>query len=325
MHSKNIFKFFMILILSSSFPVAADSYAGRWQDIGISLSGLAKMQTPRNNATMSFVGVVDSKNSGETRVVIINLDEHYRASRINASWPGEQPRDIESVAAIPNGNTGTNQQFVAADSDGNFWRFTINSNGDVDNVLEGQKTLAQEGSTSSAEEIESVGFFINQNSQKIKWVWAGRGSRDHSAYLFSADFHSSSNSIDYSDTHDFQIQETNFSWLRPTWSSDGDSRLISDLKVADDGAIYTSSAFDGGNNGPFSSVLYNLGVFEKSSEIDFSQTPFQPRTPTFAKGVGKKVEALEFLNGINADDGFLLGSDDENLGGFVLVWTSSHN
>ena len=179
------------------------------------------------------------------------------------AWQGGYPSDlsdVESVAAIPNGKTGDQQQFVAATSDGHFWRFTVSNSStpQVVNVVEGDDRLEREGSNSSAQEIESVGFFINSNSGNIKLVWAGRGSRDHSAYLFAADLENDSNSIGYNDDNDFQIQETHFDWPRPDWSDDGDTRLISDLKVATspNGAVYVSSAFDGGNDGPFGSVLY---------------------------------------------------------------------
>ncbi|EGG93222.1 hypothetical protein IMCC1989_1549 [gamma proteobacterium IMCC1989] len=40
--------------------------------------------------------------------------------------------------------------------------------------------------------------------------------------------------------------------------------------------------------------------------------------PLFIKGIGKKVEALELLTG-QPSDGFILGTDDENLGGYIMV------
>lgn len=325
MFQKNISLIFIFAMTLCSPGASADSFEGRWQDIGVSLSGLAKMEPARNNATMSFVGIVDSKSSGEPRVVIVNLDNEYRASVTAINWPESDPDDLESIAAIPNGKTWTEQQFVAVNSSGEFWRFTIDQNDQLANILEGERPLTQEGSTNKAKEIESVAFFINQNSGLIKWVWAGRGSRDHPAYLFSADLTNNSSSISYSDTHHFKIQETAFSWLRPKWSEDDNSRLISDLKVADNGKIYFSSAFDGGDNGPFSGVLYNLGTFEKSSKIDPSSSPLAPLTPTFSKGIGKKVEALELINSANPSDGFILGSDDEDLGGSVLVLIPSEH
>lgn len=322
---------YISIFLGIAFPLhsIADSAAGRWQDIGYSVSGLAKMNPARDGAAYSFLGVVDNKNDGEPRTILINLDSHFNVINLTNGkvpvipWAEDYPShlsDLESVAAVPNNQTGDQQQFVVATSSGYFWRFTVNNSKQVVNVVQGDDRLDQEGSNSTAKEIESVGFFINSNSGNIKLVWAGRGSRDHSAYLFAADFENNTSQVGYNDHNSFQIQETNFNWPRPTWSDDGDSRLISDLKVAShpNGAIYVSSAFDGGNNGPFGATLYNPGTFQSASNVTFNSNPYPPLMPLFIKGNGKKVEALELLTG-KPSDGFILGTDDENLGGYIMV------
>jgi hypothetical protein len=306
----------------------ADSALGHWKDIGYSVSGLAKMNPPRGGAAYSFLGVIDSKGSSDPRTVLINLDSQFNIINLNNDkvpvipWANGFPskvKDLESVAAIPNGHTGDQQQFVAAISDGHFWRFTVNNSNQVVNVVEGDDRLKQAGSTSSAQEIESLAFFINSSSGNIKLVWSGRGSRDHSAYLFAADLENSSSHIGYNDENDFQIQETHFNWPRPVWSDDGDTRLISDVKIATNpnGAIYVSSAFDGGNDGPFGATLYNIGTFTSASELDQNPSPYPPRTALFIGNKGKKVEAIEMLTG-NPDDGFILVPMTKTL--VALLW-----
>ncbi len=314
----------VLLYLIAWLPTAqAQSAAGQWVDIGYSLSGLAKMVPARNGAAYSFIGVIDNKHDDEPRVLMIHLNSDYslRSPVVVVPWPTPYPSDLtdlESVAAIPNGQTGSNQQFVTANSDGNFWRFTVNDNEQVTNVLQSSKDLYREGSTSSAKEIESLGFFTHNGSIKI--AWAGRGSRDHSARLFSADFTSTSSTLSFSNHDDRKIQETHFNWPRPVWGDDDNTRLISDLAIATNpnGAVYVSSAFDGGDNGPFASTLYNIGTFESVDDYDDNDSPYPPQAALFVRGSGKKVEAVEMLTG-DPSGGFILGTDDEKLGGYIIV------
>ncbi len=294
---------------------------GTWQKIDYSLSGLAKMNPARSGFIYIFLGIIDNKHDNEIRTVRVDLDSNYKASVTVLPWKNSYPsglNDLESVAAIPNGKTGTQQQFVASNSSGKFWRFTVNSSNQIDNVIAGSPDLAQKGLTSSAEEIESVAFFINSNSGKIKLVWAGRGSRDHSAYLFAAYLTNGSNSISYDDDNNFKLDESHFNWPRPTWGGDGDTRLISDVKVSNDNKIFVSSAFDGGDYGPFAGVLYNPGTFQSASSITFGLSPYAPKTALFIGDKGKKVEALELLTG-DADDGFIVGTDNEKEQDYIMV------
>lgn len=307
----------------------ADSALGRWQSIGYSVSGLAKVIPSRDGAAYSFLGVIDNKHDDEPRTVLINLDGEFNIINLDngrvpiVTWPGGYPSemdDLESIAAIPNGYAAADQQFVATTSDGYFWRFTLNANEQIVNVVQGSERLSQAGSTGSAEEIESIAFFTDNNSS-IKLVWSGRGSRDHSARMFVADLTSTSSSISYSNDNEFQIQETHFNWPRPVWSGDDDTRLISDLKVGTrpvNGAIYVSSAFDGGDTGPFAATLYNPGTLLSRTSLNQKPSPYKPYSALFIGNNGKKVEALELLTGDPAD-GFILGTDDEDLGGFIMI------
>jgi hypothetical protein len=297
---------------------------GKWQNLNLSLSGLAKMNTPLNNAQFSFVGVVDNKSGSspsKPRVAIINLDANYGATvAYTPQWPGEDPDDLESVAAVPNGATGANQQFVATNSSGEFWRFTITNNGEMANVVKSTKDLHREGDNGDAKQIESIAFYVT--GTEIKLVWAGRGSRDHSARLFIADYIDGS-TPSYENHSDKKIQEGRFSWGRPVWSNDSQSRLVTDIKIArsPNGKTYSLSAFDGGDDGPFAGVLYNLGQFSNSGSFTLSSDPLKPKTAMFIGIDGKKAEALEML-GDDASDGFIIGSDDEKLGGSVLILKS---
>ncbi len=320
---KKVTSFVLLYLMVSASGAVAQSALGRWVDIGYSVSGLAKVTPARDGAAYSFLGVIDNKDDDEPRVLMIHLNSDYslKSPVVVVPWPTPYPSDLddlESVAAIPNGQTGSNQQFVTANSDGDFWRFTVNDSEQVTNVLKSSKDLYREGSTSSAKEIESIGFFTHNGSIKI--AWAGRGSRDHSARLFSADFTSTSSTLSFSNHDDRKIQETHFNWPRPVWGDDDNTRLISDLAIATNpnGAVYVSSAFDGGNGGPFASTLYNIGTFESVDDYDDNSSPYPPKAALFIGNKGKKVEALEMFTG-NPNDGFILGTDDEDLGGYIMV------
>ncbi|MEO0510216.1 MAG: hypothetical protein AAF065_10195 [Verrucomicrobiota bacterium] len=312
-------------------PLIVANEEGRWQKLEFTspspgplegLSGLARITPPRHNAAYSFLGVLDNRNSDEPRTVMINLDSNFKViGVIELIWPTGYPdnlKDLESVAAVPN-TLDLNQQFVATTSSGRYWRFTINGIDQIDNLLAGEGKLTLSGKNSSAEQIESVAFFVNQSSGNTKIVWSSRGSRDHSARMFAADFVNSSSELSFNDSKKYYIEQDDVKWPRPKWSNDSQTRLVSDLKISNpEGTTYISSAFDGGDDGPFASTLYEIGEFISVSNFEDAQKPYIPLTDLFIRGYGKKVEAIEFV-GDSVSNGFILGTDDEDIGSYIMV------
>lgn len=276
------------------------------------------MSPARYGGVASYVAVIDAKGSSGSRVLLLSVDSDYRIKEQSTpTWPGTMPKDLESVAAIPNARKGASQQFVAAQSSGTFYRFTISDDGSITNVLKGVQKL--DGAASDTQkQIESVAFYVNGSTTYL--VWARRGSRDHSARIYAAPLINETNKIDFKTSSKWDIQEDNFLWMRQQNGNDQDSRLISDLKVTRGGAVYGTAAYDGGNSGPFGGVVYNLGTMSVSGgAVQFSiNSNLVPLTDIYVTGKGKKIEALEFFDA-GSDPTVILGSDDESLKGAYMI------
>ena len=87
-------------------------------------------------------------------------------------------------------------------------------------------------------------------------------------------------------------------------------RHLADLRIDSAGIVYVVGAADPGDDGPFSSALYAVGTL---SEKGFVPNPDPTPLRRFPH---HKVEAFEMLPG--ADGGFVFGTDDENLGTWLL-------
>lgn len=98
------------------------------------------------------------------------------------------------------------------------------------------------------------------------------------------------------------------------WPGEGSRRDISDLYLAPEGTLWAAAALDGGDRGPFRSVIYRLGRVTGDLRM-----PLQPqvRPPAAWTLDGLKVEALAAPAAAVPGSALSLGSEDESLGG---VW-----
>ncbi|MCX4734303.1 hypothetical protein [Streptomyces sp. NBC_01363] len=91
------------------------------------------------------------------------------------------------------------------------------------------------------------------------------------------------------------------------------ARHISDISVTGSGRIIVSSASDAGDDGPFDSAVSDAGrvTVSAAGQVRITLAAHPAVLGTFPR---YKIEAVECLPG-SADA--LLGTDDENLGGYV--------
>jgi hypothetical protein len=99
-----------------------------------------------------------------------------------------------------------------------------------------------------------------------------------------------------------------------TWPAGAPKRDIADLYVQSDGVIWAAATADGGDNGPFRSLIYKVGTI--------SGDPLEPvdiiKTPAVSWILdGMKVEALAAPAQATRGSVLSIGTEDENLGG---VW-----
>jgi hypothetical protein len=92
-------------------------------------------------------------------------------------------------------------------------------------------------------------------------------------------------------------------------------RHVSDVEITQSGEILVSSASDPGDDGPFNSAVYAIGNI--SFNAAGTQLPRDTTPHQIATFDGHKIEALTCISPDCKN--LLLGSDDENSGGWLLV------
>ena len=91
-------------------------------------------------------------------------------------------------------------------------------------------------------------------------------------------------------------------------------RNIADLSINQNGDIWTSATSDPGNNGPFSTALYDIGKINPAGKFELIHPDLQKPVMIFKH---QKVEAMLFH-----DSDLILMTDNENFGStFLLIKT----
>ncbi|WP_330455700.1 hypothetical protein OIB37_01740 [Streptomyces sp. NBC_00820] len=100
---------------------------------------------------------------------------------------------------------------------------------------------------------------------------------------------------------------------RSAYPTGDGTRHISDISVSDSGRIIVSSAADAGDDGPFDSAVSDAGrvILSQDGRVKVTLTPSPVVLGAFPQ---YKIEAVECLPG---STDALLGTDDENHGGYV--------
>ncbi len=223
--------------------------------------------------------VRDNKLAGQNRLSLI--DDSGVVTPV--SWPGTAPVDLESLSAVP-GAAGT---FVAVTSKGKGTVFALSGAS-----MSIQRTIATPRGTSNVE-----GFALTDVGGTIVAVWATRGSPTAAAKVFAATFDPGTGVFG-------RVVSRTVTVPYPTVAV----RHVSDLTVVA-GRVVVSSASDPGNNGPFDSALYDVGTVGLVSGRAALTLVGPVSLGTFP---GHKVEGIACSGGTG-----LVGSDDENLGGWV--------
>lgn len=240
-----------------------------------SVSGIARF----NNG---YLVVHDNKRKNQARVSHIN-DELKITKLI---WPETLlPFDLEAIAALPN----KSNHFILMESTGKCYEIIIDPT-DFRIVLISTFTLR--GITAR---MNLEGLTIYNSGQGLVFIYGDRGSDSRNSTLFVSFF-------DYNKKRFFQINTFKYDLPIPN----NNKRNIADLFLKDDGTLWTAATSDPGNNGPFSSAIYELGEINHSGK-------FEPTHPELLKPIivydNQKVEALMFY-----EDNLVMMTDNENLG-----------
>ena len=284
-----------LLTLLGTTPAGA---ADDWQKVGgdarSGISGLAFEGRTGDGAGVHALVVHDNKRAGQKR--LSRLTHRDGAADVAPmTWDGAEPVDLEAVEAIP----GVPGEYLALTGRGLVYRLKVS--GATAQVVDYTPLPA----IGEGDDFES--FALVAGNGKLAAMWADRGAGpDRPATLYAAPL-------------------TFASWGQPlfgavtrrsyvsTYPAGGGTRHISDISVTDSGRILVSSATDAGDDGPFDSAVTEAGRVTVSAagrvRVTLATSPTVLGTfPQY------KIEAVECLPGSTEA---LLGTDDENIGGFV--------
>lgn len=283
--------------LLATLGAAPAGAAEEWQRVGTDshsgVSGIA-VEGRTDDGGVNALIVHDNKNTGEPRLSRVTLREGS-ASVSRLTWSGAEPVDLEAVEAVP-GKAG---EYVALASRGIVYHITVA--GSTATVID----YAPLPAIGEGDEFESFAI-ISQNGT-LAALWADRGEGDkRPATLYAA-------SLSFSEWGQPMFGDVVDERYEAEYPTDEGTRHISDITVTASGRILTSSASDAGDDGPFDSAVSAAGRVTVSSKgrVRISVAGSPRVLGTFPQ---HKIEALECLPGTGDA---LLGTDDENLGGYV--------
>lgn len=263
--------------------------AEEWQTLGPekerAVSGLA------SDGASGFFVVHDNKDDDQVRIARIDhgsggAEVNYRPLR----WIGTAlPSDLEAITRE------TSERFLAVTNRGLLFRLTVGPE------AVSATALARLPGTSDESEVEA--FDLWAVAGRPCAVWAERGDDARPAIL----------SWGWFDAERGRVER--FQSARVRLPSLGkNTRHISDLRVATDGALLVASAADPGNDGPFRSAVWIAGQLRvENGEVLFSAAP-RPRR--LCGVTGHKIEGIDFIPGTRR---LALAADDENQGGAICV------
>ncbi|MFH8612158.1 hypothetical protein ACH4D5_32210 [Streptomyces sp. NPDC018029] len=283
---------------AAATPVpSAPSAPGGWQRAGDSItsgiSGLA-LSGRADGPTHSLV-VRDNKKPGQNRVAALTYRPGRSAAVEPLTWTGTaEPIDLEAIEAVP----GTSDEYVALASRGLVYHLKVT--GGEAAVLDTSPLPA----IADGDDYES--FALTSRHGKLAAIWADRGAgKGRPATLHAAPF-----SFNQYGESDFGPVTT--ARLRAPYPT-GNVRHASDISVTAAGRLRISSASDAGDGGPFDSAVMDAGTLsvDRSGKVRLTVAK---NPDVLRKFKGHKIEAIECVPGSRDA---VLGTDDENAGGYV--------
>ena len=264
-------------ILTLPLASPAEAVDVTWTRVGTGITQGVSGLAP--HAAGGWVVVRDNKTAGQNRVALLS----DAGTVTPLTWPGTAPQDIEAVSAVP-GSTG---------------RYAVVTSGGAGRIIavNGSALTVVRSFTLPSGKVENEGFSLVRISTTTVAVWGNRGSTSTPGRLYAATFNTSTGAFG-------RVVNGTVSVPYPTTGV----RHISDVAVVGS-RLVVSSASDNGNNGPFDSALYDVGTVSLAS----GRARLTLVTPqSLGTYDDHKIEGIA-CKGTTG----LLGTDDENLGGFV--------
>ena len=271
---------FIILI----FPLILIGQGNNWSQIHntreYSISGLA----PFNDG---YIVVHDNKKKNQARVSYI--DKKLKISKL--VWPEALlPYDLEAAEKLPN----YKNRFILMESTGKCYEVYIDP---IDFRIDVLNTFTLPGLKWN---MNLEGFTIYDSSQGLVFIYGDRGSDFRKSTLITVFFNYKKKTFHGLKKYIFDLNEPK-----------KDKRNIADLSINQNGDIWTSATSDPGDDGPFSTALYDIGKISPAGKFELIHPELQKPVMVFRH---QKVEALLFNN-----SNLILMTDNENYGSTYLL------
>ena len=268
----------------------------RWQFISgkreLAVSGIS----PTTDKDKYLV-VHDNKKKGQLRVGLIDIgaDSLY----IGLKWPTETlPIDLEALSDIP----GLENEYIAMGSWGYCYWIKLDLQSKTIDLIK-EFRIPDSGPRLNLESLLILG-----EGDNLYVAWAHRGSDREEAILYWG-------SISLFD-EDIAISVKDSIFINIPWPLMA-KRHMSDMDIDNNNILWTSSTSDPGDDGPYKSGIYKIGLFEIVKEkINFNISQSFTKQFVFEKN---KVEALAVIN-----NKIVFATDDENLGSAINISIDGH-
>ena len=228
-------------------------------------------------------------------LIDINADSLY----IGLEWPTKTlPMDLEALSDIP----GLENEYIAMGSWGFCYWIKLDLQSQTIDLIK-EFRIPGSGPPLNLENLLILG-----EGDNLYVAWAHRGSDHEESILYWG-------SISLFD-EDIAISVIDSVFINIPWPLTA-KRHMSDMDIDNNNILWTSATSDPGDDGPYKSAIYKIGLFEIVKEkINFNIS--QPFTKQFVFEKNK-VEALAVIN-----NKIVFATDDENLGSAINISIDAH-
>ncbi len=261
------------ILSSTTLTMGQNEWVQLHNDPEFTISGVAQF----NNG---YIVVHDNKRKDQPRVSFINKNNEIK----QMTWPKNKlPFDLEGVVRLP----GFKNQFIMMESSGICYRVFI-------------EPIHYSLAIINVFKLPNIKHYMNLEGlsifdvdSKYKIIYGDRGSMTRKSVLLIAMYDPSIDFISDIESYTINLPEPKHH-----------KRNIADLTIDDRNILWTSATSDPGDNGPFETMLYEIGEFNLTGKF----TPYNIDKPLFSFS-GQKVEAMVFK-----EPHIILMTDNESLG-----------
>lgn len=281
-----------LLLFATSFSACAEQ-AAQWHFLGEgknnAISGISSIDAEH------FLVAIDGRKPQHPRLAILSWKKAQKPVLTQLDWCDKNnlPVDLEAVTQIPN-----RKEYLLLESKGSVTRIQLEENNSC-------KVTAQFDLPAATADSNMEGLALHCFGENCLLAWAERGDDKTPAKLSWARFDIEENKLDVPEAKPFEFKAS---------YPKQNMRSVSDLAIDNKGQLWVAAASDPGDEGPFHSAIYNLGLFVQHENHIALNVAKEIKPVARYETENVKIEGIVFT-----PDGLLMGAENENLGGKVAI------